>query len=187
MTLTTRTRTIAASFAAVLALGGLAACGSDSPSSSSDTTKAADELTVTDVWARESAMSAGNGAVYMVITNGTATDDELTAASVPTSIAAEAQIHETVMATDDTMSGGMPGSTEGSMSGNTMGGESMMTMQEVPSVAVPAGGTVKFEPGGYHVMLMDLASPLELGQTFDVTLTFAEAGEVTVTATVRAS
>jgi copper(I)-binding protein len=186
MTLSTRTRTIAVALTAVLALGGLAACGSDSSSSSTDTTKASGEITVTDVWARESAMSAGNGAVYMTITNGGATDDEVTAASVPTSVAAMAQIHETVMATDDT-GGGMPGSTEGSMSGSTMGGSGMMTMQEVPSVAVPAGETVKFEPGGYHVMLMELASPLEVGQTFELTLTFAKAGEVTVTATVRAS
>ena len=35
---TTRARTIAASLAAVLALGGLAACGSDSTSSSSSDT-----------------------------------------------------------------------------------------------------------------------------------------------------
>lgn len=187
MTLSTRTRTIAASFAAVLALGGLAACGSSSPSSSSDTTTASGKVTVTDAWARESAMSSGDGAMYFVVENGTTTDDELTAVSVPTSVASKAEIHETVTATDDTTAGGMPGSTEGSMSGNTMGGDAMMTMRPVASVAVPAGGTVKFEPGGYHVMLIDLASPLKEGQTFEATLTFAKAGQVTVTVTVRAS
>ena len=210
MTLTTRTRTIAASFAAVLALGGLAACGSSSSSSSSDTTTASGKVTVTDAWARESAMSSGDGAMYFVVENGTSTDDELTAVSVPTSVASEAQIHETVAATDDTMAGGMSSDTTAMKSGasagssthatlglvhegeeegtdTTMAGDSMMTMREVTSVPVPAGGTVKFEPGGYHVMLIQLASPLKEGQTFEATLTFAKAGKVTVTVTVRAS
>ena len=44
-----------------------------------------------------------------------------------------------------------------------------------------------FEPGGYHVMLIDLVKPLEVGQTVPVTLTFAKAGTIEVTATVRAS
>ena len=64
----------------------------------------------------------------------------------------------------------------------------MMTMQEVESVPVPAGGTVSFEPGGYHVMLIELvARRSRSGQTVPVTLTFAEAGTIEVTATVRAS
>lgn len=209
MTLSTRTRTIAASFAAVVALGGLAACGSSSSGSSSDTTTASGEVTVTDAWARESAMSSGDGALYLTIENGTSTDDELTAVSVPTSVAAEAQIHETV-STDPTMSEGSTDTTamrSGAGAGptthatvgrvhngvdhdatdTTTGGESMMTMREVASVAVPAGGTVAFAPGGYHVMLMGLVAPLQSGQTFEVTLTFAKAGTVTATATVRAS
>ncbi len=43
------------------------------------------------------------------------------------------------------------------------------------------------KPGGYHVMLIELVAPLEVGQTIPVTLTFAEAGTIEVTATVRAS
>jgi copper(I)-binding protein len=210
MTLTTRTRTIAASLAAVLALGGLAACGSSSSSSSTATTGPSGKVAVSDAWARESAMSSGDGALYLTVENGTSTDDELTAVSVPTSVAAEAQIHETVAATDDTMAGGMSSDTTAMKSGagadggthatlglvhegedegtdTTMAGDPMMTMREVASVPVPAGGTVKFEPGGYHVMLIDLASPLKEGQTFEATLTFAQAGKVTVTVTVRSA
>ena len=52
---------------------------------------------------------------------------------------------------------------------------------------MPAGGTVSFAPGGYHVMLMNLVAPLEVGQSVPVTLTFATAGEITVNAEVRAS
>jgi periplasmic copper chaperone A len=186
MSSTTRVRAIAASLAAVLALGGLAACGSESKGSTSATTTGSGSVTVTDAWARESAMSSGDGAAYFTITNGGKADDELTAVSVPSTVAAMAQIHETVEVTDTT-GGGMSGSTEGSMSGSTMGGSPMMTMQEVESVTVPAGGTVSFAPGGYHVMLMDLVAPLEVGQTIPLTLTFAKAGTIEVTATVRAS
>jgi periplasmic copper chaperone A len=184
----TRARSIAAALAAVLALGGLAACGSDSDSStSSATTTVSSSITVTDVWARESAMSSGNGAVYFVITNDGTSDDELVGVSVDAGVAAKAEIHETVEATSDSMDGGMPGSTEGSMSGSTMGGTGMMTMQPVDSVPVPAGGAVEFAPGGYHVMLIDLTTPLEVGTSFPLTLSFTKAGAVTVTAEVRAS
>lgn len=64
-----------------------------------------------------------------------------------------------------------------------MGGT--MTMQEVARVEVPAGDTVAFEPGGYHVMLLDLAEPLVAGDTFEMDLTFEKAGTVTVEVEVR--
>ena len=61
----------------------------------------------------------------------------------------------------------------------------MMSMQEVTAVDVPAGGTVMLEPGGYHVMLMQLAEPLVTGATFEVTLSFENAGDMTVSVEVR--
>jgi copper(I)-binding protein len=182
MSSTTRARTIAASLVAVLALGGLAACGSDSDTSSSTaTTAGSGTLAVDDAWARDSATAAGNGAVYFTIVNGSGSDDELVSVSVPASVATEAHMHETVESTGDTtMSGGMSSAT-------TMAGTGMMSMREVASVAVPAGQTVTFAPGGYHVMLMELATPLAAGTTIPVTLSFRTAGEITVTADVRAS
>lgn len=51
---------------------------------------------------------------------------------------------------------------------------------------IPAGETVTLQPGGYHLMLIDLTEDLAPGQTFELTLTFAEAGEVTITVEVRA-
>jgi copper(I)-binding protein len=64
-----------------------------------------------------------------------------------------------------------------------MGGA--MTMREVGEIALPAGTTVNLEPGGYHIMLLDIATPLELGQKFDVTLTFEQAGDKVVEVEVR--
>jgi copper(I)-binding protein len=60
-----------------------------------------------------------------------------------------------------------------------------MTMRPVAGIDVPAKGTVQLEPGGYHIMLIDLVAPLTKGQTFELTLTFQHAGAKTVTATVR--
>jgi copper(I)-binding protein len=144
-----------------------ASCGSDDSSSSS-----APEIT--KVWARTSPMETSLGAVYMTISSKDG--DELTDVSVDSSIAAMAQIHEMVMASAET-DVSMPMTTE------AMSGE--MVMQEVDSIVIDAGGSVDLMPGGYHIMLMEIAAPLELGAKFDVTLTFAKAGKVTVTAEVR--
>ena len=153
--------------AVVAGAGLLASCGSDDSSSSS-----APEIT--KVWARTSPMETSLGAVYMTISSKDG--DELTDVSVDSSIAAMAQIHEMVMASAET-DVSMPMTTE------AMSGE--MVMQEVDSIVIDAGGSVDLMPGGYHIMLMEIAAPLELGAKFDVTLTFAKAGKVTVTAEVR--
>jgi len=48
----------------------------------------------------------------------------------------------------------------------------MMTMRPMPSLSIPANGTVDFKPGGYHAMLDDLRKPLVKGEKVSVTLTF---------------
>jgi copper(I)-binding protein len=84
---------------------------------------------------------------------------------------------------EDTMAGDMSGDmTDDTMVGG-MSGE--MTMRPVSSIVLPAGETVLLMPGGYHIMLLDLVAPLEEGQTFDVTLTFANSGTQVVTVEVR--
>jgi periplasmic copper chaperone A len=64
-------------------------------------------------------------------------------------------------------------------------GFAMMGMRAIDGLDIPAGETVALEPGGYHLMLLDLATDLEPGQEFEVTLRFEGAGERTVTVTVR--
>ena len=46
---------------------------------------------------------------------------------------------------------------------------------------------VKLAPGGYHLMLMDLKSPLKQGDKVPVTLEFEKAGKVKLRSTCRAS
>ena len=189
--------------AALALVAGLAACGSDSDGdeSSSDTTVATastdttaapadgvvsdeDGLTIANPWARTSPMDTTYGAVYVELTS--ADGDALVSAGVPADIAATVEIHETVPAdessSDTTM--GMGGGTDTS---DTTGpaGMGQMTMQPVDSVDLPAGETVALEPGGFHIMLIDLVAPLETGQEIEVTLTFENAGERTITVPVR--
>jgi copper(I)-binding protein len=156
-----------------------AACGSDDDSADEPSTDEA--IVVENAWARTSPAGVTAGAVYFEIT---ATDaDTLLAASVPSAIAGEAQIHEVVPAETE-MSGDEMSGDE--MSGDEMSGDEMaMVMQELSEgLPLPAGETVSLAPGGYHVMLLNLAEPLEAGEDFDVTLDFATADDMTISVTV---
>ena len=169
----------------------LAGCGSD------------DSVSLENSWARTSAAGQTTGAIYFDLT--VEEDDTLTGASVPDSIAREAQVHEVVpadMDMDDMESGDMGDMEDGDMdeSGDMEGSDDMdsgemgdmdmgaMVMQELTEgLDLTAGETVTFEPGGYHVMLLDIAEPLEVGDEIEVTLEFAEADSYTTTVEVAES
>lgn len=165
-------------FLAATALA-LAACGSDG-----------DAVSIDGAWARATADGQTTGAIYFDLTVDE--DDVLVAASVPSSVAGDAQIHEVVEADSGETSGEMTGSDE--MSGEMTGSDDMsgdmdmggaMVMQELTDgLALTGGETVSFEPGGYHVMLLDLAQPLVVGDEVDLTLEFAEAGSTTLSVEV---
>ena len=118
-----------------------------------------DDISIDGEWARNSPKRADRGAVYMNIES--ADGDSLLSASVDSSIAASVEVHEVVPAEGETDEEGM----------------AMMVMQEVQSIALPAGETVVLKPGGYHIMLIDITKPLDIGQKFDLTLSFENAGE----------
>jgi copper(I)-binding protein len=143
----------------------LAACGGDDP------------ITIEGQWARTSPAMASMGAAYMDVTSSEG--DQLVGVSVPASIAARAEIHEMVPAD---MDHAMDESMDDGEMDMDMGA---MVMQQIMALDLPAGKTVSLEPGGYHVMLIDLAEPLAEGDTFNVTLDFAEADDLTVEVVVR--
>jgi len=60
-----------------------------------------------------------------------------------------------------------------------------MAMFPVEAVEVPAQGEAVLKPGSFHIMLIDLTRDLNVGDTVTVTLTFEQAGPLTVTAEVR--
>ncbi len=61
----------------------------------------------------------------------------------------------------------------------------MMTMRAVDRIALPAGKAVELKPGGYHVMLMDLAKPLKEGDSVPLKLTFEDKAGKKVTQDVN--
>ncbi len=114
-------------------------------------------ISVTEVWGWSP--TEDRGAVYFMVENTGEEADRLVAAA--SDAAGVVQVHETT----------------------TVDGTAQMG--EVEGVDIPAGGSVTFEPGGYHVMLMEIPEPLDVGTQIDVTLTFEQAGDVAVTAEMR--
>lgn len=184
----------------------LGACGSSGTSSTSEpvaTTKAEAGIVVTGQWARATAPGAGVGAIYAEIeSKGEA--DALVGVTVPTDIAAEAQIHvSTTMPpggeTTTTMNhAGMnmePGnqggdtSTSAPSTGMAHGdqGSQSTGMQQVAKLEIPAGGTLTLAPGGSHIMLMGLVKPLVAGEAFQATLQFDKSPAQTISVEVRDS
>lgn len=116
-------------------------------------------MTVTDVWSRP-AQAGGNGAVYFNLNNGTVHGDTL--------LGVEADVAESV---------------EMHLSMSDANG--VMSMGQQLSVEVPANSTVTFEPGALHVMLLNLRNDLADGDVFTATLKMRNAGDISVTFTVR--
>jgi copper(I)-binding protein len=174
--MTTRTRTgrsLARLVPVLLVALLVAACGGSASSTG---------VTVKDPWARTSPMVAGAGAAYMVIENtGSAADVLVGAAS---DVAATVEVHETyeVESTPaESMGMASPAASDGAM-----GGSPMLGMRPIPRLDIPAGGTVELKPGSYHIMLIELKRELVAGEKIEITLKFEKAGDVKVTAEVRA-
>lgn len=197
-----RTRTLVAA-TAVTALVLAGACSGDDdedvaseapaattePSATADTgpsdTVPAEGIAFEDPWIRESPMVTGAAAGYVTITS--AVDDELVAVQVDPSVAGRVELHETVMADapameqDREMDQDQDMDQEGDMPAGAM------EMRQVESIELPAGEPVSLEPGGLHLMILELAAQLEEGQEVEMTLVFAQAGEQVVTFEVRSS
>ena len=62
----------------------------------------------------------------------------------------------------------------------------VMRMRAVSGLELPVGQTVELKPGGYHVMLMDLKSPIAEGQDVPLTLVFEHADRKSESVVVRA-
>jgi copper(I)-binding protein len=104
----------------------------------------------------------GMGAAYLTIESTGATDDRLVAAK--TDVARTAEIHEM--------------RNEGNV---------MKMVPLADGLAIPAGSSVELKPGGYHIMLIGLTGDLKAGESFDLTLTFEQAGDVKIKVPVYAT
>ncbi len=158
---------------------------------------------VTGAWARTTAWGATTGVVYMTITGNQT--DRLDSLTVDPSIAAAAELHQMVTADGTVVAGqggggggmNMPGMPEGAMDhgsddagsdgdGADTGSDQAMIMKPVTGgLAIPSGRDIVLGPGGYHVMLQELAQPLAAGDSFPLVLHFQRAGDQTVDVEVR--
>lgn len=118
-------------------------------------------VTIEDAWVRSSEYSAKAGGmtgIFGKFTNHGKTD--VTIAGGITSLSTMVQTHEVV--------------------------DGMM-QEKKGGIVIKPGETVILEPGGLHIMIMDITSPIVAGDRFDFTFLFTGAGLQTLTLTAKDS
>lgn len=125
-----------------------------------ETTKQADAsamVRVSGALCRPTPVGRQTTGCYLTLT--ATADDRLVSVSSP--LAGRAQVHESRVESN------------------------MMMMHELKEgLPLPAGQAVELKPGGNHIMLLAVTEPLKAGDTVALTLNFASAPPVEVTATV---
>jgi copper(I)-binding protein len=113
----------------------------------------AGDLVITQAWSRATPGGAKVGGGFLTIENKGSAPDRLIGGSAE--VAGKVQVHEMAM------------------------NNGVMTMRPLDNgLTIEPGKTVKLAPGGYHLMLLDLKSPLKQGDKVPVTLEFEKAGKV---------
>jgi periplasmic copper chaperone A len=97
---------------------------------------------------------AGSSQIVVTISNEGDGDDELLGGATPAALAVE--LHRTIIE------------------------DGQATMVQLDGLEVPAGGSVRFQPGDLHLMLVVPDETVVPGGTFELTLRFDRSGEVTV-------
>jgi copper(I)-binding protein len=118
------------------------------------------DLAITQAWSRATPGGARIAGGYLTVANKGSAADRLIGGSGD--VAARIEVHEMSMK------------------------DGVMTMRALDKgLTIEPGKSVKFSPGGYHLMMFDLKSPLKQGDKVPVTLEFEKAGKVTVTLDVQ--
>jgi hypothetical protein len=120
----------------------------------------ASPITISNAWARPVVAAGMTAAGYLTVVNRGPFGDRLVGASSP--LAARVSLHQSRMV------------------------GAMMTMRAVTAIGIPARGRADLSPGGYHLMLAGVRRPLASGARIPLTLSFARAGTVRTSLTVRA-
>jgi copper(I)-binding protein len=120
----------------------------------------AGDLVISQAWSRATPNGAKIGTGYFTIENKGTTADKLV--GVSGEVSDKIEVHEMSM------------------------NNGVMKMRPVDGgLTIEPGKTVKLSPNGYHLMIMDLKSPLKQGGKVPVTLEFEKAGKVAVTLDVQ--
>lgn len=143
----------------LLGLVFMLGCSAESEDENVNPNAVTDKYEFTDGWVRPGA-EGETSSVYMTITNETATDDTLL--SVSSEIAEEAELHESYDSDNETTS-----------------------MRPAGKQAIDSGNKLRLEPGGLHVMLMDLKEDLAVGDSVSISLEFSHVGAENITVPVQ--
>jgi iron complex outermembrane recepter protein len=111
-------------------------------------------LVVGHPWSRPTMPGMPMGVAYFTVTNNGAKADALLRATTPA--AASVEMHETRIE------------------------DGVARMRPLTEIEIAPGATIKVQPGGIHLMLVDLKQPLVRGTRVPLTLEFRAAGKVTV-------
>ena len=151
-------RTTPISIGRAIAGATLLACVIAAPARAEDV-KAGD-LVITQAWSRATPGGAKIAGGYLTIENKGTAPDRLIGGSAD--VADKVQVHEMSM------------------------NDGVMKMRQLDKgLTIEPGKTVKLAPGGYHLMMMDLKSPLKQGDKVPVTLEFEKAGKVKLSLDVQ--
>lgn len=112
-----------------------------------------------DLWLRESIPGQANGAGFGTIYNHGETDMLLLGGSV--AVADDIEVHRHVHS------------------------DGQMRMERMEALVIPTGESVTLQPGGYHLMLMNLLRPLTTDEEHEVTLYFSDGTSEVVIVKVR--
>jgi len=155
-------RLLASTFSAIAVLSLTAASAQVLPSAAPtrDASARLGDLVIEQPWSRATPAGAKVASGYLRIINSGRDPDRLLGGATPR--AGRVEIHRMEMQ-----------------------GE-VMTMRPVAGgLEIRPGESLALEPGGLHLMLVDLATPLSEGETVPVTLRFEKAGEATLDFIVR--
>ena len=124
-------------------------------------TPAETELSIQNAWVRATPPGVRVTAAYFELHNPGNTDARLLRAS--TDVAGRVEIHET-----------------------QMDAEGVMRMRPLPDgLAIPAGQSIALQPGGIHLMLLELNREPAAGETLQLSLEFADGQKRSIEAEVR--
>ena len=117
--------------------------------------KGGDKPAIKDAWVRLAVVPGRPAAGYFTV-KGSVADDRLR--SIDSAVVDKIELHE----------GGLSGG--------------MMTMRPMAEIAVPAGATIEFAPGGNHAMLFGIDQRITPGTAIPMLFTFASGARISAEA-----
>lgn len=151
--------------APLVLLISVAACGKgnkEDNAARTETERSAGEIAISDGWIRVAAPPQRTTGGFLTIRNQGTTADRIV--GVASDVSTNTELHQSLKDEDGTM-----------------------LMRKARTIEIPAGEDVALKPGSYHVMFIGLEDPIVEGETYEVILTFEEAGDKIVKLKARAA